>query len=371
MSRFPRSTRPPRERALVCGVRGVDADDDSQTDLVEACGLVAAAGADVVGEGILQHKQRADPATLFGHGKVQEIQTEVARLHPDLVVVDNDLAPAQARNLEEAWGLRVVDRSELILDIFARRAKTRQARLQVELAQNEYLSPRLRRMWTHLERTEGAIGTRGPGRAQLDADKRLLKKRLGLRDNYAEIGEPQAASPLALSSRSGSSVTAPASRHLNRLSRAPLQIPQTIAALCATLDTPTRQLLLSDESDRPPCTRSHSSSASLTRKRAHPMRVAGGRWLGGPAPSQDRRSRTRGRGPRRAEESVLASRRSRRDLVSGGHSEDDRIRPHLLRNERNQAAVYHSEVPGRTVPSGGRAPPDEHSRRARLTPRLG
>jgi GTP-binding protein HflX len=232
----------------VCGVRGVDADDDSQSDLVEACGLVAAAGADVVGEGILQHKQRADPATLFGHGKVQEIQTEVARLHPDLVVVDNDLAPAQARNLEEAWGLRVVDRSELILDIFARRAKTRQARLQVELAQNEYLSPRLRRMWTHLERTEGVIGTRGPGETQLETDKRLLKRRIqDLRDELKEI---EARKLREVRSRSEQFTVglvgytnAGKSTLLNRLTGAHEWVADM---LFATLDTRTRQWKLPD-----------------------------------------------------------------------------------------------------------------------------
>lgn len=157
-------------------------------DLSEAEGLVAAAEADVVGEGILQKKQRPDPATLFGSGKVAEIKHELERLSPDAVVVDNDLTPAQGRNLEKAWGVRIIDRSELILDIFARRARTRQARLQVELAQNEYLAPRLRRMWTHLERMEGAVGARGPGETQLESDKRLVKRRIqDLREELAEI----------------------------------------------------------------------------------------------------------------------------------------------------------------------------------------
>jgi GTP-binding protein HflX len=109
-------------------------------------------------------------------------------LSPDAVVVDNDLTPAQGRTLEKAWGVRIIDRSELILDIFARRARTRQARLQVELAQNEYLAPRLRRMWTHLERMEGAVGARGPGETQLESDKRLVKRRIqDLREELAEI----------------------------------------------------------------------------------------------------------------------------------------------------------------------------------------
>jgi len=114
----------------------------------------------------------------MGKGKVGEVSEEVEAHSPDAVVIDNDLTPAQGRNLEKAWSKRVIDRSELILDIFAARAQTRQARLQVELAQNEYLAPRLRRMWTHLERTEGAIGTRGPGETQLETDRRLLRKRI-------------------------------------------------------------------------------------------------------------------------------------------------------------------------------------------------
>src|SRR5258708_1820882 len=168
MSRAPRATRPPRERALVCGVRLQDErlpQSEREADLTEAFGLVAAAEADVIGEAVLQRKSSANPATLFGKGKVLEIKSQIEHWHPDLIVVDNDLSPAQARNLEKAWGVRIVDRSELILDIFAKRAKTKQARLQVELAQNEYLAPRLRRMWTHRARHERAIGTRGPGEA--------------------------------------------------------------------------------------------------------------------------------------------------------------------------------------------------------------
>ena len=187
MSRPPRPTARPRERILCVGVRHPEAGDMDE-DLSEAEGLVAAAEADVVGEGVLQKKQRPDPATLFGSGKVAEIKRELERLAPDAVVVDNDLTPAQGRNLEKAWGVRIIDRSELILDIFARRARTRQARLQVELAQNEYLAPRLRRMWTHLERMEGAVGARGPGETQLETDKRLVKRRIqDLREELAEI----------------------------------------------------------------------------------------------------------------------------------------------------------------------------------------
>jgi len=248
MSRPSRPTRLPRERALVCGVRGIDGDEAEDSDLEEARGLVGAADADVVGEGVLQKKQRADPATLFGHGKVDEILAEITRVHPDLVVVDNDLTPAQARNLEKAWGVRVVDRSELILDIFARRAKSRQSRLQVELAQNEYMAPRLRRMWTHLERTEGAIGTRGPGETQLETDKRLLKKRL--QDLREELEEIEARKQREVRSRADQFTiglvgytNAGKSTLLNRLTGSHEWVADM---LFATLETRTRQWRLPD-----------------------------------------------------------------------------------------------------------------------------
>ena len=139
MNRPSRPTRPPRERVLVCGARGFEDDVGVDEDLSEARGLVAAAAAEVVGEGVLQRKPTPDAATLLGRGKVDEIRAEVQRLAPDAVVVDNDLTPAQVRNLEKAWGVRVVDRSELILDIFARRAQTRQAKLQENDARDRIL----------------------------------------------------------------------------------------------------------------------------------------------------------------------------------------------------------------------------------------
>ena len=178
MSREPNPTRAPQERILVCGVLLPDHAEEHEGPLHEARGLVEAAGAQVVGEPILQRRQRPDASTLMGRGKVAEVHHAIQVLRPDAVVVDNDLSPGQGRNLEKALGVRVIDRSELILDIFANRAKTKQARLQVELAQMEYLRPRLRRMWTHLERTEGAIGTRGPGETQLETDRRLIAKRI-------------------------------------------------------------------------------------------------------------------------------------------------------------------------------------------------
>lgn len=188
MTRGIHPTRRQRERVLVCGVLFPNQVEEHDGALSEARGLATAADCEVVGPAVLQRRERPDPATLLGKGKVQEV-LDAAREHsPDAIIVDNDLSPAQARNLEKAWSVRVVDRSELILDIFARRAATKQARLQVELAQTEYQLPRLKRMWTHLERFEGGIGMRGPGETQLETDKRLIRKRIqALREELAEI----------------------------------------------------------------------------------------------------------------------------------------------------------------------------------------
>ncbi len=174
----------------MCGVLLPGQNAECDGPLSEACSLVRAAGALVVGEEdepLIQRRASPDASTLLGKGKVAEVKEAIARHDADAVMVDNDLSPGQARNLEKALGKRIIDRSELILDIFATRAKTRQARLQVELAQMEYMRPRLRRMWTHLERMEGAIGARGPGETQLETDKRLIGIRI--RDLKARLAD--------------------------------------------------------------------------------------------------------------------------------------------------------------------------------------
>ncbi len=129
---------------------------------------------------VAQYRERIDPATCIGRGKVAELAGMARVLGADTVVFDNELTPAQVRNLEKALGVKVVDRSELILDIFARHARTGQARIQVELAQLEYSLPRLRRMWSHLSRIKGGIGLRGPGEKQLEVDRRLVRKQIGV-----------------------------------------------------------------------------------------------------------------------------------------------------------------------------------------------
>ncbi len=140
--------------------------------------LAESAGAKVVGK-FTQRLKKVSPATLIGEGKVEEIRENLAEIKPDLVIFDEDLSPAQQRNLESAFQLRVVDRSQLILDIFAQRARSNEGKLQVELAQLEYLLPRLTRRWTHLSRLGGGIGTRGPGETQLEVDRRRVRERIG------------------------------------------------------------------------------------------------------------------------------------------------------------------------------------------------
>jgi GTPase len=145
--------------------------------LEELEGLAATAGVRVVGQ-LTQRRDAPDAATYLGHGKVEELARYVAAVDADVVIFDNDLSPAQTRNLEKALELKVLDRTELILDIFASRARTSQARLAVELAQLEYSMPRLKRLWTHLSRQKKGVGLRGPGETQLEEDRRLVETRI-------------------------------------------------------------------------------------------------------------------------------------------------------------------------------------------------
>jgi GTP-binding protein HflX len=166
-----------REKALLVGVILPDSDVNPDDPLDEIRGLAKTAGLIVAGS-MLQKRQQPDIATYIGSGKVLELK-ELAEAHEaDLVVFDNDLGPAQTRNLEKLLNVKVIDRTEVILDIFATRARTHEAHLQVELAQLEYAMPRLKRMWTHLSRYKGGIGVRGPGEKQLEEDRRLVMHRI-------------------------------------------------------------------------------------------------------------------------------------------------------------------------------------------------
>ena len=139
--------------------------------------LTDTAGGQVISE-VRQRIQSPTPSLYIGKGKAEELASAVALAKADLVIFDEDLSPVQGANLEKALGVRVMDRAELILDIFATRARSREAKLQVELAQLQYLLPRLRRMWTHLSRIRGGIGLRGPGETQLETDRRLIRRRI-------------------------------------------------------------------------------------------------------------------------------------------------------------------------------------------------
>lgn len=145
--------------------------------LDEISGLAETAGARVV-SGLIQRRERPDVTAYLGKGKIEELKAVAEHHDADVVIFDNDLAPSQTRNLEQAIGVKVLDRTELILDIFASNAKTYEARLAVELAQLEYSLPRLKRMWTHLSRIKAGIGMRGPGEKQLEVDRRLVEKRI-------------------------------------------------------------------------------------------------------------------------------------------------------------------------------------------------
>ena len=168
------------DRAVLVGLnafslsREENADEESMEELAA---LLETAGGETAGV-VTQSKDSPDPRTFIGEGKVAEVKALVEASDADMVIFDNPLSPSQQRNLAEELKVGVLDRSALILDIFAQRARTKEGRLQVELAQYKYLLPRLLGMWKHLERQEGAIGTRGPGETQLESDRRVLRRKI-------------------------------------------------------------------------------------------------------------------------------------------------------------------------------------------------
>lgn len=188
------------------------------------------------------------PAHYVGKGKLQELVSLKEKVGYDLVIFDDELSPAQQRNLEQALGVRVVDRSALILDIFARRARTHEGRLQVELAQQEYLLPRLAGRWPHLERLGGGIGTRGPGETQLETDRRLIERKIQRLKGEIEAVRKHRALYRRRRSEQGIPVVAMVgytnagkSTLLNALGNASVLVEDK---LFATLDPTTRRLVL-------------------------------------------------------------------------------------------------------------------------------
>ncbi len=165
---------------------------DPARELAELKELARTAGVEPVGE-LVQHRAHPEPRTYVGKGKLVELQELFARSDAEALLVDDELSPVQQRELENALQARVIDRTQLILDIFAQHAVTADGKLQVELAQLEYNLPRMRGMWQHLERLGGGVGTRGPGESQLETDRRLARRRIGvLRGRLRELQRQRA-----------------------------------------------------------------------------------------------------------------------------------------------------------------------------------
>jgi GTP-binding protein HflX len=176
----PIDLTPAPERAFLIAVdTGSDAGWPAEDSLQELASLARTAGAEVVGAE-WQQRRHPDPDTYIGAGKANELLAAKIETGFTVLIADDELSPTQQRGLEEVLGVKVIDRSRLILDIFALHARTREGRLQVELAQLEYQLPRLTKLWTHLSRTGGGIGTRGPGESQLETDRRLIRDRISV-----------------------------------------------------------------------------------------------------------------------------------------------------------------------------------------------
>ena len=238
----------PDERAFLIGLD--DPDDDRwpvERSLAELAALAETVGATVVGQAS-QRRPKADPVWYFGKGRAAELLDEKAESDFNVLIVDDELAPNQQRSLEKLLDCKVLDRSALIIDIFARHAKTKEGRLQVELAALEYHLPRLTRLWTHLSRTGGGIGTRGPGESQLETDRRLIRGKI--KKVKADLAEVEKHRAIATRKRDRNDVASVAlvgytnagkSTVLNALADADLYAADM---LFATLDPTSRQVSL-------------------------------------------------------------------------------------------------------------------------------
>ena len=259
-----------KNRAVLVGLwaHRLSVEENATEETVEELAdLLETAGGECVGT-VLQSKDSPDPRTFIGEGKVAEVRELVRAMDADMVIFDNSLSPSQQRVLSEELKVAVMDRSALILDIFAQRARTREGRLQVELAQYKYLLPRLLGMWTHLERQEGAIGTRGPGETQLETDRRHIRRKIQkLREELEQVRRVRATQRTRREKNEVPVVAivgytnAGKSTLLNRLTGA--DIPAN-NRLFDTLDTTTRTLEISDT-----CTVLLSDTVGFIRKLPH------------------------------------------------------------------------------------------------------
>ncbi|MHB1001769.1 MAG: GTPase HflX [Armatimonadota bacterium] len=236
------------ERAILVSLdSGHEYEDRASLD--ELHELVSTAGAEVIGE-FSQKRHKPDSTHYIGHGKAEELYAEVQELDADLVIINDELSPAQQRNLEDAVKVRVIDRTQLILDIFAQRAQTREGKLQVELAQIKYLLPRLTGAGLSMSRLGGGIGTRGPGETKLESDRRRIRERIGdLTDELEEVRQhrqvqKQAREKLPFPTAALVGYTsAGKSTLLNTLSGSEVFVDRK---LFATLDPTTRRVVLPD-----------------------------------------------------------------------------------------------------------------------------
>lgn len=244
---------PKRELAVLAGLSASSMEPEersTEASMEELAALVDTAGADTAAM-VLQQRPSPDPRSFLGAGKLKEIKEVIKAQGCDLAVIDNELSPSQARAMEEELGVRVLDRSGLILDIFAQRARTKEGRLQVELAQYQYLLPRLTGMWTHLKRQAGTsapIGTRGPGETQLETDRRHIRRIIQtLEANLEQVRRVRSTQRRRRAKNAMPTVAlvgytnAGKSTVLNRLTRS--DIPAN-NRLFDTLDTTTRRLWL-------------------------------------------------------------------------------------------------------------------------------
>ena len=168
------------EKAVLVGVIAQDQTEEEAIEHINELAFLATTAGATTKKKFLQKLPQPNPKTFLGSGKMDEVKEYVVENEIDMVIFDEDLSPSQLRNVERILNVKILDRSNLILDIFASRARTAHAKTQVELAQYEYLLPRLTRMWTHLERQKGGIGMRGPGETQIETDRRIIKEKISL-----------------------------------------------------------------------------------------------------------------------------------------------------------------------------------------------